>query len=131
MRSFDDIESELGLERFVSSPVGTLYFNPGAPPQDELLVRRVDPALGPDAARAYASLVEAVADFVEGRPELAGAIRVERPTEVGRDFVARPWYVYTSVRAYDADPEDDPPPRPPELDEARSAARGAIEEHGR
>jgi hypothetical protein len=125
MRAFAEIERELGLKHFLASPLGTLYFVPYAPGGPRVIVRRFDGQLPPVFAGPYADLIRAAQEWVEGRPELERLIRIERPTEVGADFVARPHHTYyTSIDAYTE--WDDPPKRPPELKRMRQALRAAL-----
>ena len=128
MRDFDDIRSALGLQKFLESPAGTLYFNPAAHGADRILVRLFDATVPPDLTPVYADLVQAVADWVQAAPDVARYVRVERPSEVGRDFIARPYPIYyVSTDAYD---DPDGPLPPPELDEMRKAVRAAMTRNG-
>jgi hypothetical protein len=129
MREFSDVQRELGLQKFLASPLGTLYFVPSAPGSPRVIVRHFDGELAPELVPAYADLVRATQEWVERRPELAELIRVEQPTEVGTDFVARPHHTYgTSIDAYEE--WEDPPQPPPELDRMRRALREALEGPG-
>lgn len=127
MRDFEDIRSALGLQKFLESPAGTLYFSPTAHGADRVLVRRFDATVPPDLTPVYADLVRAVADWVQAAPDVARYVRVERPFEVGRDFIARPYPIYyVSTDAYDADG----PLPPPELDDMHKAVRAAVARRG-
>ena len=127
MREFEDIRSALGLQKFLESATGTLYFNPAADGADRVLVRRFDATVPAELAAVYADLVSAVADWVDATPDVARYVRVERPLEVGRDFIARPYPIYyISTDAYDPDG----PPPPPELDEMHKAVRTAMMRKG-
>jgi hypothetical protein len=54
--------------------------------------------------------------WIEADPELAALLRVEQPSEVGRDFIARPHHLGDSLRSFlDTDPDDSPPEQPDEL----------------
>lgn len=127
MRTFADIRHELGLEKFLASPLGTLYITPDVPGQQDVIVRHFDSELPSALAPAYAEVMRAAQRWVEARPELERQIRVEQPIEVGSDFVARPHHVYvTSTRAY-AEWEDPPTP-PRELATMRATLTAALQE---
>lgn len=127
MRTFTDIERDLGLKRFLASQLGTLYFVPFAPEAPRVIVRRFDRDLDPALIGAYVDLVGAAQEWVERRPELERLVRIEQPTEVGADFVARPHHTYyTSTYAYEE--WDDPPEPPHELGVMRAALRSALAE---
>lgn len=127
MRDFEDVRSALGLQRFLASPAGTLYFNPAAQGADRILVRHFDATVPPDLTPVYADLIQAVGDWVQAAPGVARYVRVERPREVGRDFMVRPYPIYyVSTDAYDPDG----PLPPPELDEMRRAVRAAMMRKG-
>jgi len=128
MRDFEDIRSALGLQKFLESSAGTLYFNPAADGADRVLVRRFDSTVPAELATVYADLIGAVADWVQADPGVARYARVERPLEVGRDFVVRPHPIYyVSTDSYD---DLDGPPPPPELDDMRTAVRAAVTRNG-
>lgn len=128
MRDFDEIRSALGLRTFLASPAGTLYFDPEAQTADRVLVRHFDATVPPELTRAYADLVEAVADWVQANPGVSRYVRVQRPLEVGRDFVARQHLVYYySTASYD---DLDAPPPPPQLDRMRAAVLESLSAPG-
>ncbi|HEX9294452.1 MAG TPA: hypothetical protein VF881_01415 [Polyangiaceae bacterium] len=125
MRVFSELRRELGLKVFLRSELGTLYFTPGRNPG--LIVRHFDSALPPSSAGSFAGLIEAIDRWVQSRPELAEFVRIERPVEVGEDFVATMHHTYyVSTRSY-VDPYE--PLEPPgELEKMRSAFRAATGE---
>jgi hypothetical protein len=124
MRDFTDIERELGLIKFTDSANGTLHCVPAAPDAPRLIVRRFDGELPVAAIPAYASLLEAAHSWVAADPELSAVVDVERPAEVGRDFIARRHFQATSLDAFlETDPEEDPPDPPEELAPMQSRFR--------
>jgi hypothetical protein len=125
MRTFDDIRREPGFKRFLGSRHGTLYTIDDATGYPRLMVRHFDRDLPPVLIKPYAELIQAVYQWVEARPELARLLSVERPIEVGVDFIARPFHVYYgSLEAYTE--WEDPPEPPEELEQMRSAFRAAV-----
>lgn len=54
------IRQVLGLKRFLSGPLGTMYYIPYAPGQEQVNVRHFDGALPPRFVNAYADLIGAV-----------------------------------------------------------------------
>lgn len=126
MRSFSEIERDLGLVRFAASPLGTLYFVPSSSDGPKLMVRRFDSAAGPEFVTPYAQVAEFAQLWLDERAHLGRLVRVEQPVETGSDFLARKFYVYyVSTNSYLA---PDPPEVPEELEEMRSLFR---EEAGR
>jgi hypothetical protein len=124
MRTFDDIERDLGLRRFLASPLGTLYLAPESANGPRLMVRRFEDGSPGATARSYAGLVGAARDWVRDRPHLARLVRVEQPVEVGSDFVARPFHVYlVRTKSY---LEENPPDVPEELEEMRRIFRDEV-----
>jgi hypothetical protein len=128
MRQFDDIQHELGLKFFLESDNGDLYFVPMAPGVRRLIVRRFDRDLPPTLIPAYVDISAAAQAWLETDRDLVKLVRVEQPTEVGSDFIARPHHLGNSLRSFlDTDPEDAPPEPPDELAlmQARFRARAA------
>jgi hypothetical protein len=124
MREFVDIERQLQLMKFTDSANGTLYCVPVSPGAPRLIVRRFDRALPPSLVTAYARLVAEAATWVGADPELAKLVRVEQPTEIGSDFIARRHINATSLDAFlETDPEEDPPEPPPELSRMQTRFR--------
>ena len=116
MREFTDIERDLHLIKFTDSRNGTLYCVPVAPGAPRLIVRRFDQDLPPSLVTAYARLIADAAAWIASDPELAKLVRIEQPTEIGSDYIARRHVNATSLDAFlDTDPEEDPPEPPPEL----------------
>lgn len=116
MREFADIERELHLTKFTDSKNGTLYCVPVAPGAPRLIVRRFDGEVPPSLVPAYAGMISAAAAWIAADPELATLVRIEQPTEIGREYIARRHFNATSLDAFlETDPEEDPPEPPPEL----------------
>jgi hypothetical protein len=128
MRDFADIQRELALRPFLDSANGSLHYVPDAPDAPDLLVRRFDRELMPAMIPTYVDLLAAAQRWIAADPELAQLVRIEQPSEVGRDFIARPYLNATSLDAYLAgDPEDDPPEPPDELPPMQAGFRVRIE----
>lgn len=119
------MKQELGLQKFLASPLGTLYFVPSAPGRPRIIVRHFDGELSPAFVQPYADLIRAAQQWVERHSGLDRLVRIEQPTEVGEDFVARPHHTYsTSIDAYEE--WEDPPQPPAELTEMRDLLRAAL-----
>lgn len=128
MRDFSDIQHELGLKLFLESGNGNLYFVPASPGAPRVIVRRFDRDLPPALIPAYVDLLAAAQAWIEDDPELSALVRVERPREVGRDFIARPHHIGNSLNSFlDTDPEDDPPEPPDELAPMQARFRARAE----
>jgi len=57
-----------------------------------------------------------MAAWIAADPELARLVRIEPPTEIGREYIARRHFNATSLDAFlETDPDEDPPEPPPEL----------------
>jgi hypothetical protein len=125
MRKFIEIQQELGLKKFISHPLGTLYFVPFEPGSRDIMVRHFDGELTVDFVIPFANLVQATQQWIEHRPKLARLVKVEQPIEVGYDFIARPFHIYyTSTDAYVE--WEDPPDPPEELEHMRTLFRKEI-----
>jgi hypothetical protein len=122
MRAFADIERELGLKRFLWSELGTLYFVPQAANGPKIMVRRFDGEAPPGLVGPYAELVKAAQEWLDERAHLGRLVRVEQPVEVGTDFIARKFHVYTVRTNSYLDPENPPEP-PEELEQIREIFR--------
>lgn len=86
------------------------------------MVRRFDANASTALVRAYADIVESAQAWLNERPHLARLVRVEQPTEVGSDFVARKFHVYlTRTNSYDGSPEA--PEVPEELEQMQTIFR--------
>jgi hypothetical protein len=116
MREFADIERELNLMKFTDSRNGTLYCVPTAPGAPRLIVRKFDGELAPALIPAYVDIAASAEAWIAADPELAALVRIEQPSEVGRNFIARRHFNATTLDAFlGTDPEEDPPEPPPEL----------------
>jgi hypothetical protein len=124
MRDFATIERDLKLDRFIASELGTLYVADDDRGVPKLMVRRFDGDASPSLIKPYVGIVRGCQDWVDGHG-LAGQVRIEQPAEVGVDFVARPYHIYTtSLWSYDEDSH--PPEPPPELAPMRRKLRQAM-----
>ncbi len=125
MRDFADVQRELGMKKFLASRNGTLYFVPGAIGDRAIIARHFDRELPVTLVLPFADLTRAAQRWIDRHPEVARLARVAQPTEIGRDFIARPHFVYTTAtRAYEED--EDPPSPPAELAELRHAFTAAL-----
>lgn len=93
-RSFEDINRQLRLKKFLDSPLGTLYLVPASPGSTRLIARRFDRELEPSLIAPYVGLIRACSEWVQRWPALRAAATIQLPTEVGVDFVARPHHTY-------------------------------------
>jgi len=124
MREFANIQRELQLMKFTDSTNGTLYCVPVSPGAPRLIVRRFDRDLSPSLVTAYARLIADAAAWIAADPELAKLVRIEQPTEIGSDYIARRHVNATSLDAFlETDPEEDPPEPPPELSRMQARFR--------
>jgi hypothetical protein len=124
MREFAAIERDLHLIKFTDSRNGTLYCVPVSPGAPRLIVRRFDQDLPPSLVTAYARLIADAAAWIVADPELAKLVRIEQPTEIGSDYIARRHVNATSLGAFlETDPEEDPPEPPPELSRMQARFR--------
>jgi hypothetical protein len=124
VREFADIERELHLMKFTDSGNGTLYCVPVGPGAPRLIVRRFDGEIPPSLVPAYAAMIAAAAEWIAADPQLAKLVRIELPTEVGREYIARRHFNATSLDAFlETDPEEDPPDPPPELSRMQARFR--------
>src|SRR5262249_39318899 len=127
MREFADIERELHLMKFTDSRNGTLYCVPVAPGAPRLIVRRFDGEVPPSLVPAYAGMTVAASAWIAADPELSKLVRIEEPTEIGREYIARRHFNATSLDAFlETDPEEDPPDPPPELSRMQARFRERI-----
>jgi len=125
MRTFSDIEKELGLRRFLPSERGTLYHVPAAVGAPRLLVRKFDGELPPSLVQPYAEITCAAQRWIERDQKLDRLVRIDQPIEIGTDFIARIHKTYnTSTRSYAE--SDDVPETPPELEEMKDQFRFTI-----
>lgn len=126
MRSFADIERDLGLVLFADSALGDLYCVPVAPGAPRIVVRRFNRELPAALAPAYAEVLRAAQAWLARDSALAKLVRVAQPIEVGSDFVVRPHLLGDSLASF-ADDED-PPESPPELPLMRERFRALASE---
>jgi len=109
MADFADLEQSHGLKKYLSSPLGTLYFSPSA--ASRIIVRRFDAALPPGLRPSYTDLIAAAQRWIERYADVAALARIQQPTDAGSDYVAWPLYPYTSTGSYyDLDAPTEPPP---------------------
>ena len=102
MRTFDDIYSLLDLEEFLDSCKGTLYCGPSEPATPEILVRRSDGDFSSDLVPVFVDINKSMSGWIKNHPDLEKYVILEGITEIGVDFVSRPFYIYqTSLRYYD------------------------------
>lgn len=125
MRDFQDIAQQYDLKKFLDSPHGTLFFAPLVPGRPRLLVRRFDRDWTPDMIEPFVTLVRAAQHWVERHGDLQSLLRVDQPTEVGSDFVARRHHLYhVSLDSYEGG-EIDPPEQLSVLRDRLRAETGA------
>ena len=125
MRTFAEISGELPTKFFMNSPLGTLYLSQIGPARF-VLVRHFDRELDPSMIEPFVELICAVHDWIARRPELSNVIEIERPIEVGGDFVARKWHIYQYATDSYTENEPNTPEEPAGLDPMRAALRAAM-----
>jgi hypothetical protein len=125
MRDFNAIQQQLRLREFHPSRLGTLHYVPDPPAWPKVMVRRFDGELPPRFVNAFVNLIAAAQRWIDRRPVLARLVTIQQPTEVGADFVARPYHMYGS-RIYEFDEPEEGLEIPPQLGQMRSAFRAAA-----
>lgn len=100
MNYFSEIKTKLNLTEFLDSDLGTLYFaTKNFSPT--VMVRHFDSRLTPNFIDSYVDMVKTSQHWIEKYTHLSSLIRVEQPTEVGLDYIIRPFHIYiTSTRSY-------------------------------
>jgi hypothetical protein len=125
MRTFREIYSILDLEEFLDSSKGTLYCGPSGPKVPEIMVRHFDGYFSNDLVQAFVTITEAVRKWIYDRPDLEKFVTLETLTEVGIDFIYRPFHIYqTSLRIYDN--RADRSETPEEIEQMREALKQIV-----
>ncbi|MCG8417541.1 MAG: hypothetical protein MJE77_06300 [Proteobacteria bacterium] len=120
MREFSEISKEPGFKKFLYTPSGTLYMIMDGSGYPELMIRHFDGDIPIEYIGPYCEIIQATRKWIEKYPQLDELIRVELITEIGRDFIVRPFHVYqVSTDSYVN--WDNPPDPPQELQKMRSA----------
>lgn len=102
MRTFKEVYSVLDLEEFLDSAKGTLYCGPSGLKTPEIMVRHFDGYFSDDLIQPFVGITEAVREWLNDRPDFAKLVILETLTEIGVDFVSRPFHIYqTSLSIYD------------------------------
>lgn len=115
MQSFKEIEKQVGLKRFLSSPLGTLYFQPELPMAQQVIFRHLDGELPVELLPVYVDLYHATIAWVKDDVTL-NMYALFPNIEVGIDYIKRPFYSYhVSVFNYLQDSSDEHYVEPPEL----------------
>jgi hypothetical protein len=128
-KTFIAIRDRAGLQKFLESASGSLYFDPTADDRGvaTLLVRHFDRDLPASLIPAFVELAKAAQEWLGRHPAVSRCVVVEQPVDVGEDYVARHHHVYfTSLRSYDEPDEDEPVEPPDELGPMRAAFRAAA-----
>lgn len=111
MRKFEEINFELGLVKYLASPLGTLYFVPPGTGAPRLMVRRFDSEISPNLIPTYVELINEIKNWID-RNNLSKWVEIDFPVEVGADFVARRNHTYYySIQTYDESEYDIQPPK--------------------
>lgn len=115
LQSFKEIEQQSTLKRFISSPLGTLYFQPELSVAQQVLIRHLDGALTVELLPVYVDLYHAIKAWIKA--DITLSIYAASPEiEVGVDYIKWPFYAYhVSVFNYLQDPSDEHYVEPPEL----------------
>jgi hypothetical protein len=113
MRSFHDIQRDLGLVLYADSPLGRVTASPSHERGERLLVRHLDGEIPPALLDAWIDLASTAAAWVAADPALARVLRVEQPVERGRDFLATRHIIGTSLRRFVERKPWPPPERDP------------------
>ena len=108
MRTFSEVFKTLDLEEFLDSDKGTLYCGPSAPAPPTIMVRHFDGYFTPDLVQPFASVTAAAGEWIDKHHDVAKFVELEKLTEVGLDFVSRPFHVYSTSLSIYVDKLDDP-----------------------
>ena len=125
MREFSDINRELGLKKFLTSHFSTLYFVPFSSRAPRIMVRHFNIEISPDSVEHVAAMIQASKVWVERHDLLTNLVKIEQPIEVGRDFIARQYHLYSASTDAYVDWEE-PPEVPEELERMRRGFTALI-----
>lgn len=105
MRTFAELHESLDLTSWSRPSFGRFYL-PRSDYGPQTLVRHFDTDALVELVEPYVEFIGAVERWVAERPDVAELVEVQALTEVGQDFVARPFHAYYyALQAYD-DPEE-------------------------
>lgn len=125
VRSYEELADEFELHELAAWPNYAIHFTPFQPGRVRLKVRRFT---GPRSRRMnlrYVDLVAQLSRRIDHAPEI-DLVDVDRPVEVGLDFVAWTEHGYrTSTRSYVRG--GTPPKPPPQLATMRDQVRRHLE----
>ena len=105
MRTFDQVMQAYDLHRWGGGSIGRLYL-PREKSLRKPLFRHFDTDRVAGLVQPYADLITAFDRWIADRPDVAELVEVLALTEIGVDFVARPFIPYMyALNGYD-DPEE-------------------------
>lgn len=91
-RQFEDINSQRGLIKFLSSEIGTLFYCSDA--DGRILVRRFSTARD---ASIYGEILSELVVWVQDKPAVSAIVEMLPVRELGADFMMRDHLIYTST----------------------------------
>jgi hypothetical protein len=113
MKSFEEFKKNKNLILFADiSKLGTMYFVPDLPVEKDYIIRHLDAELTEELLPSYVELYNSVKHWIESNSKIDEYICMPNLTEVGKDYIIRPFRVYIkSVRSYFDEEEPIEPPK--------------------
>ncbi len=109
IKSFQTLNQELKLSRFLGSEFGTMYFDPNASRENENIIRHLDGELSAELLPVYIKLYEEIRLWIESN--ISDCVFMPKLIEIGEDYIVRPFYVYHISNKDYFDPDE--PVQPP------------------
>ena len=93
-KTFEELNNERQLKRFMGSPYGTMYYPSEEPRGEETMIRHFDSDLPPDLIPEYIELYGLVKEWIDSKPNVNDIVFMKELTGAGEDFIIRSFYSY-------------------------------------
>ena len=92
MRTFNEFAQDRAIKKYLTSSIGVLFY--GADNAGRIIVRKFPSG---SVANIYVEIFYAVKKWIDERRDICGIVDMLLPFEIGMDFVAREYQIYTST----------------------------------
>jgi hypothetical protein len=133
MKTFEELKNEIKIKRSAGGECefGTMYFEPDAPSDRDVIIRHLDNKLTIDMLPVYVHLYHSIQQWIEIHPEVNSYVFMANLIEIGKDYYTRPFYEYhvSNRRYFDTYEPIEPPDGYEEMVQVVSKELGPASEN--
>lgn len=126
MKSFEELNKQIALARYIGSEFGTMYFIQNVPREKEAIVRHLDGKLTIELLPLYIQLYDSIKKWIDKTPKLQEYVFMPDFLEIGKDYIIRPFFAYY-IATSEYNDEEEPIEPPAQYEEMKALASKELD----